>query len=396
MNTYRKLTSLILLCVLAFSITSLYYLKSTYAQAFRGLIIDEYIIELDDVQPGDSIRRSFTIIHDYEDKGQVVLNLRAYNFISDNITGTPKFLLNEELPASADLASWIEFQEDQIVLSEYGDEAEIFFTINVPEDAEPGGKYAAIFPLDLGGDRAIQDAIASAPQVGINGAPGPLVLLNVDGDQSVNIFTEDLFTSNIKESKTKFFFNTPVNITALLKNNGNVYAKPRGAVYIYTGDTIVDPIATLELNGTSSYILGNSTRQFSTTWNDSFIRTEIKVDENGEPILNEAGEFQYKTVYDWDNLSKLRIGKYNVKLMYFFTDADGNQITREANTYIIIFPWQLLVLIVVLVILILLFIISKVIKRKKRSNVRKNDSDRQFVDKFENKERVSLGRILQG
>lgn len=343
-------TTLIIVAVIVINL----FVPTVHAQAYRGLIINEYKFDYPEpYAPGSQIQDSFTVKHDFQDKEKdVTLYLKGADFTSDGVSGTPKFLAPNSLAKEASLASWIEFEKDVIHLNEFGAEETINFTINVPANAEPGGKYAAILMSDKEGGSAINPD-NNDNELGLSKELGPLVIMKVDGETTESISSDALYTVNIKGKETKFFFNPPVNIVSKLANDGNIHTIPRGAIYVYKGDNFNEYDQKFELNEDESYVLPNSTREFRKNWNESFIKTEM--------VKNEDGTSEYKTTYDWDNLSKFRLGKYNVKVMYL---DNGSGSTYDAHTSFYVFPWQLLVLIIVIILFILTIILVKIAKSK--------------------------------
>ena len=170
---------------------------STNAQAYRGLIIDEFKFEIKDAKPGETFTRTFNVTHDFIDRNkQVTLYLKSMDFTSDGVTGTPRFLPYDFLAPEASLANWITFEKSSVFLSSYGQKEQITFTITVPEDAEPGGKYAAVLLSDTEGKVAI-DQNDESQRLGLNKELGPLVLLTVEGDVRQDVRANSLYTTNI-------------------------------------------------------------------------------------------------------------------------------------------------------------------------------------------------------
>ncbi|MBD3363153.1 hypothetical protein GF362_05515 [Candidatus Dojkabacteria bacterium] len=361
-----------ILCILLFSVSfvfiSLIKTHSVNAQAYRGLVIDRYKYDLGTVQPGDIIHESFTLTHDFQQEDKVVtVYLKAADFTSDNTSGEPVFLAPDELPYEASLSKWITFEKESITLDHYQQKEVVNFTITIPENTEAGGKYAAVLLSDKEGEK-FMDYSDSDTQVAINKELGPLVILTVDGEIHKSLTGEGLFTTDIKGKARRFFFNPPVNITAILRNDGNVHINPRGVFYIYKGSNFQKFESKFNFNEDGGYVLPNSTRHFSVTWNDSFI-TYV-------PETTEEGEIKIKTRYDWNNLSNLRIGKYKIKLLYNVEGDDGQTQTKMMDASFWVFPWQL----IVIIILILLYVFWKLKKKqdeKKPTKKQKKKSDKE-------------------
>lgn len=359
-KTYKIFTLLIVITL------SIFIIKvSADAQAYRGLIIDQYRFDVDDVNPGDTINLSFTVTYDFQPLNdgsyrEVDLFLRSVDFTQGEDPGVPKFLEKDELSASSRLSDWIEFETDQIVLNQPNQKAEVNFKINVPDNAEPGGKYASVFVANKDGDSAVKDLyFENNPGVGINGELGPLIFMTVNGDIKKDLELVDVFTTNIKNKKSKFFFNPPVNVVVDFKNNGNVHLAPKGVVYIHQDDDYNNYLASFELNPTDNLILPGTSRAFKFTWDDSFITTKAKTDETN-------GGIKYSTNYNWDNISKTRIGNYKVTVLYSYTDINNELQQSRGSSSFIVFPWQIIVIILLIIFIFTLFFY--IIKNKYSKN----------------------------
>lgn len=368
-NFTTKLT--IFLSILTLSVTMLFALQSSVnAQAYRGLIIDEIKFDLGYQDRGVQITKKFNVIHDFQEKDKkVTLYFRALDFTSDGESGTPVFLPEGTLSPEASLAKWITFEKTSITLEQYGQKEEIVFTISVPEGAEPGGKYAAILLSDQEGGTVVNNNNDST-ELGMSKELGPLVFMITDGEIIRNVSADALYTTDIKGKKTQYFFNLPVNINAILRNAGNVHVQPNGAIYVYRGENFQEFITKFELNSQKGYVLPNSTRIFSFEWNDGFMYDELVKNES-------TGKTEVKTKVNWDKLSKFRIGKYNVKMLFAAQGGEtGETYTVQKDTFFWVIPWPLIILIISIIVLTGLFITYKqVTKTKSKKNQSKNRFD---------------------
>ena len=363
-----KINQIVLLVI--FILTLLSNINPLFAQSFRGLIINEYLIDIGKVQPGEVVTRSFQVKYDYQplpDGSARVANIKTYsrNFTQADQPGMPKFLDEGVLEPAESLADWVTFSDDFFTMDGLGQTRNVTFTITVPANAEPGGKQAAMFLQDMGGDVAFEDLKdQSKTGAGLNAALGPLVFLTVDGDLKSSLVVEDIYTTNIKGKKHSFFFNPPVNVVVDLKNDGNTYLSPRGRVIIHEGEKFTDgQLASFELNEEDGRVLPGTTRSFVFTWNDSFIST---VKEEIPATDQEKSKVEYNTKYDWDKLSKLRIGKYNVTVQFDYKKDDGTSSeVFIGNTAFRVFPWQLILLILLVILLVTFYISRKVRKSGK-------------------------------
>jgi hypothetical protein len=360
MRSFKNILGVIspvLFAVIVFGAFSL----NVNAQAYRGLVIDEIKYDMGYQDRGTRITKTFHVTHDFQDRTKVVtLYFRAADFTSDGATGTPVFLPKDTLSSVASLASWITFEKTSITLDHYGQQEEVTFYIDIPMDAEPGGKFAAILLSDKEGESAI-DGSDESSELGISKELGPLVFLITDGDIRMSLIADSLYTTNIMGKKTQYFFNLPVFINAVLRNNGNVQVQPNGAIYLYRGDNFQDFITKYELNEKKGYVLPDSTRIFAFEWNEGFMYDELKKDEK-------TGKISQVTKLNWDQLSKFRIGKYNVKMLFSAESTEGNVTTIQKDTFFWVIPWPLIVLVVAIVVITGLYLTGKKLSRKKKNN----------------------------
>lgn len=353
------------LLALSFIVSLVFGSFISQVNAYRGPILNTFRFDIE-ADPGDVITRSFTVKHDYQPNNDgttkiVDLYPRVLNFTQGDNPGIPQFLSEGTLPSTASLADWVTLSSNRWTLDEQNEEIEISFTISVPQDADPGGKYAAILLSNKLGEEAIANNDLDDTGLGVNSELGPLLFLTVRGDVSKNIDLVDIYTRNIKGKTTDFFTNPPVEVVAEFENTGNVHVVPRGVVIIHRGDDISNPIATFQLNPNGTAILPGTVREYPVVWNDSFISSSVKENsgENGEQI-------KYQTNYNWDKLSKIRIGQYTATVQYDYELADGTVApTVLVSARFTVIPWQLIILIAIPVILMLLLIYYKYRKYKK-------------------------------
>ena len=198
--------------------------------------------------------------------GDVIINqLRVYN-PSDSTIGmkmeVEDFTVTGEIghvkiePAETEtysLVRWVETEPTEFTLGP-GEWKFVNFTINVPEDAEPGGHYGSILASTVGvvGPGITGSAIAQRV--------GALVLLSVSG--------------NIKEELTVESFSAPkyseyglIPFTIRFKNTGTIHVKPRGFITItnWIGRKVTDiefPIRN---------VIPEAVRKIETSWDKKWL-----------------------------------------------------------------------------------------------------------------------------
>lgn len=163
--------------------------------------------------PGDQLKNSFRIVNGTD--SELTLTTTAKNFTAEGEEGAVT-LTEEETGFS--MASWVSVNPETAVVPARG--AQTFaFTIDVPDNAEPGGHFGSIIvktnpvAVDTTGAAVSQEA-------------GPLILVSVAGD-----IVEEASIVDFRPQKT-FWENGPVILETRVENKGNVHFKPTGTITI--------------------------------------------------------------------------------------------------------------------------------------------------------------------
>jgi len=230
------------------------------------------------------------------------------------INGERKFLPGEE----TELTNW--FQMEKTDSLQPKERKDIPFTIEVPENAPPGGHFAVMW---WGTAAPEQKQIAIVTRAGI------LVFLQVSGE--VNEKGEVLAFS---PSKEKFFvFQLPDGFEVKFRNAGNTYLKPLGEITIK--NLLGSTIAVFSVNEKQRNVLPDNTR-----------------------FLETAPQFE-KTPFAF--------GLYRAELALEWGEKPG---TFQKSVYFFVFPWKT-VLVVVIILLVLALLLTKGIKKYNQWIVKK-------------------------
>jgi len=118
------------------------------------------------------------------------------------------------------LKAWVTISPSEFILQPK-EEKFVEFTIKIPENAEPGGKWGSILasPTTVSGGEGVIGATI-APST------GTLVLLRISGE----VF-EELLVKEFSADQS-FFEKGPVSFSIRFENTGTVHLKPRGFVRI--------------------------------------------------------------------------------------------------------------------------------------------------------------------
>lgn len=224
-------------------------------------------------------------------------------------------------------------------------------TISPPKTAAFGYYYAVVFSRD-GADKQVQKKAAN-----LLGAAATLVLLDVQSPGAVR-------RANISEFSTPKRMQEflPVTFTVRMHNSGNVHVAPRGNIFISKGNKNV---ALIEVNQAKGNILPSSTRKFTSEWTDGTPVYKLKVVDNKVVVKNNK---QIQTL-DWSNfnISKLRFGKYNAKLVMVYDDGHGD-VSTEARLSFWVMPWRIIAVggfFLFLIILNLWLLVIRPMRRRK-------------------------------
>jgi len=176
------------------------------------------------VEPGKTYTQSFRIGNFSGSTKK--LYFYTQDFTISNDAGTPMFLENVDPNSNTySLTKWIDLPQTEVEIEDESFE-DIEVKINIPEDAEAGGHYAAFFTQTEKPEGETGSAIGSVGRI------ASLILLNVPGNVD-----EDLDLVSFFANKGVYFEDNPkVTFTTVLKNKGNVHAIPTGVIFVSGGN----------------------------------------------------------------------------------------------------------------------------------------------------------------
>lgn len=232
----QKLLYTILLCVLGIGMA---------VPAF-ALTVSPARVEITG-DPGTTIHGEIELFNEQEKTKTFFTSFE--NFEPKGETGAPHFI-----GANEGLATWI--QSDSQVVLEPGQRLTVPFSIAIPEDAEPGGHFSAIFfgsqsPTAQGGG-----------EVTIGGKLGILVLLRVSGEVAEGGGLLEFSTYE----KQRFFTVLPVTFIYRINNTGGDRVVPHGELKIK--NTFRLTTEKLMANEKEGSVLPGSTRRFEVSWGE--------------------------------------------------------------------------------------------------------------------------------
>ncbi|HEV7424575.1 MAG TPA: hypothetical protein VGO21_05335, partial [Candidatus Paceibacterota bacterium] len=249
------------------------------------------------------------------------------NFQAEGETGTPTFVF-----AKDDLGTWMQVPESVTLAP--GESKVVPVKITIPQNADPGGHFAAIFWATTPTNKA-------PGSVAIGAKTGMLVLLHVSGavDEKGGIL------EFVTKDKQTFYTSLPISFFYRFQNNGGDRIKPDGDIAFknilgLTSDKI-------PANPVDGNILPNSIRKFETVWQSK--------DGPATSKERDQGNFLNKVGYEWNNFA---FGHYTAELNLTYGT------TKEVATAVFsfwVFPWHLIIFLIIL--LLLIFFIARVIIR---------------------------------
>ncbi|MDE2031347.1 MAG: hypothetical protein KGI58_03780 [Patescibacteria group bacterium] len=268
--------------------------------------------------PGQTITQDMTLTNDT--KSTEIFYSSFANFEAQGETGNPAFVQSKD-----DLDTWMTTEKS--VALKAGQSIIVPVKINIPDSADPGGHFAAVFwgtaPTTVG-----------SSAVSIGAKVGMLILLSVAGDVKEAGGLLSFSTAN-----NQFWYNTlPVSFEYRFKNDGGDRIKPIGQITIH--DMVYLPADRLDANIGEGNVLPSSTRRFNVDW--------IKNPRSKDYVAPTGmfAKFFDQALYEWKNFA---VGPYLAKLdLIYGTGA----IHTGKSVFIFVFPWQLLICLTIIFIIV--------------------------------------------
>ncbi len=295
--------------------------------------------------PGQVIMQDMTLTNDTK-VNQIFYSSFA-NFEAQGETGNPEFVESKD-----DLDKWI--TADTSIALKPGDSVIVPIKISVPNNALPGGHFAAVF---WGTNPNKPDN----SNVSIGAKVGMLILLSVSGDVK-----EEAGLISFGTTDNKFWYNTlPVSFEYRFKNDGGDRIKPVGKVTIH--DLVYFPTDSINANSSDGNILPGSTRRFYLDW----IKTP-RMKDYVTP-LGMFAQFIDMVSYQWHNFA---VGPYLAKIDLSY---GTNNLHVSKNVFFFVFPWQLLICLVIIFIIVF-WSGKKLIRRYNKYIIQKAHSDIKIIE----------------
>jgi len=175
---------------------------------------------------------------------------QTYNISSENFTAQGVYgevaLVNGSQSTTYSLAQWITPGITSFTIGAHQEKV-VPYTINIPNGAEPGGKYGAI---------VVQSAAGNTPgAANVSNSQASLILLRVSGD-----VTENASITSFKAPSYSEYGPVPIGLE--VKDTGDVHIHPQGQIIIT--DMFGAKVGEINLNGQD--VLPGAERIMTTNW----------------------------------------------------------------------------------------------------------------------------------
>ncbi len=228
------------------------FVPLTHAQNAITLTITPPFFELN-VSPGEFWASSIKVVN--TNPGDLPVYVTVMDFASVGEEGHGRFVpVSANGDASNSLASWIKLTGGSHFTVPKGQSRDISFSLQVPNDASPGGHYAAI----LVGTQPADPAQGSGLKV--SSYISSLFFVRVSGDVHEQ--------GDIREFSTDstFYSDPNAHFTVRFENKGNVHLHPEGNIAIH--DMWGKQVGQILVNNDNEFgnVLPDSIRRYDFSW----------------------------------------------------------------------------------------------------------------------------------
>lgn len=215
-------------------------------------------------QPGE--KKTFSLTIRNVTNGDLVARASVKDFESDNESGAPVFIVDENQSTPYTIKKFLEGLTD--IELKAGEVKEANLTLDIPADAVPGAYFGAIVYEAEPKSKSQQQADR---QVSLNASVAHLVLVEVAGEITEQIQLQSLTAQHAKYnpdgsvssvSSGQFLISQPNRMALAIKNTGSGFSRPVGNVLIK--NMLGKQVASYEINNTDpkGVILPDSSRTF--------------------------------------------------------------------------------------------------------------------------------------
>jgi len=224
--------------------------KHVFAQEVptTGLAISPPIFELS-ANPGDTLKNTLRLDNITDSPIDITVSKRNFKAL-----GEEGGIDLSEQESAYSLANWIEVKPGTATLGPR--ESKTFeYTITVPKNAEPGGRFGSIVFQTTAKPLSGQNGVAIAPEL------GALVFIKISGEVKEQASIASFGAQSGLNNKG------PVNFDLRIKNEGNVQFKPTGTITI--SNFFGKKVATIPIDAQN--VLPDATRKMTAKWDKSWL-----------------------------------------------------------------------------------------------------------------------------
>ncbi len=292
-----------------------------------------------ELTPGETFEGRIKVSFTKEDADTLYLSIKKLEVEKE--TGTKRIGVVD--PEENGIINWLELETPEIqkpknLTYKNGDNiVPVGYTINVPENAPPGGNYAVI---------VVSQTNPSDAESGTFGLSFGLelthqILGTVVGEKDYNTELIEFSTKN----NQRLFPYIPVDFITSFKNNGNIHVIPKGHIEIfnYSGEKI----ETITINEQLLRVFPQNSRTYLNTWGIRPAEEETTKKTFTENVMHEIKNFQ--------------IGKYTAEIQGYA----GNQPPFKSSVQFWVIPWHLLSIFGTILLTIILLIVLKILIKRR-------------------------------
>lgn len=287
----------------------------------QAISVGPAIVETE-VEAGSISDFSFVVTNEERTTLSYVLSMQK--FIPQGEEGRTTFLPESD---TSGLPEWI-FLEAPTLTLRSGESRRMTVSLRVPNDAAPGGHYAAIFLTQTNVDTSAGQNVAAIPRIGI------LVFATIKGALNERLVLREATVDQ------DIYSSLPVRFRMSIENQGNIHVQPEAQIAI--SNIFGSTVAKLDGNAEDGRVLPGSRRTFVVNWSKSQVG---------------AGTgFWSGVAQEWKNFG---IGPYEARITVSSPNIEN---AGEAIVRFQVWPWRLGVLAIAGVIgLLLLWKVVKVV-----------------------------------
>lgn len=200
------------------------------------------------VNPGETVTNYITVFNNDNFKGAYVAEAEDFSAVGEQ----GNVVIEKDAPAAISAKKWLSFEPETFEV-ESGGSKDIKFTLSVPLNADPGGKYSSIL-ISSGPKTSEPGTVSLATKV------ASLLLIRVAGSVTEKLTVQSLEAPNFSEFG-------PINLVLKIKNEGTVHLKPAGFIVIkdWTGREVE------KLSLPQQRIIPGTIRAIDTPWKASWL-----------------------------------------------------------------------------------------------------------------------------